>query len=413
MKEEFIFDSCSAKSAHKIAYLFGRFPSFGQTFCFREIAGMLDLKLQFPIFSVHTPKGEPPQDFPIQIKGLTTYLPENMKLWARRERWENEKWNLIKILKERCQDKKVGREIAWLVPILRELEIHHLHAHFIGVAAHTAYLLKKTAGIRYSLTAHADDFWTNWTNFERKRVGKLFSEAEFIATETDFSVQWLTERLPRYAHKIHRVYNGIFPDRFKRPKNLIDPPKILSVGRYIEKKGFSNLIKACAALDNEAFECLIVGEGRLKNTLKEQVRRAGLEGKVFIVGPRSESEIAELLSRTSIFAFPCQTDQEGNMDNLPTVIMEAMCASVPVVATRLAGIPEMMIHGETGYLIDEGDHCALVAALRTLLRDVTVAKQMGERGRTLALKKFDISKTVDALKSLFIRYGALSCERTK
>jgi colanic acid/amylovoran biosynthesis glycosyltransferase len=152
-----------------------------------------------------------------------------------------------------------------------------------------------------------------------------------------------------------------------------------------------------------------VGQGSLEKLLKKQVRDAGLEGKVFIVGPRTESEIADLLGGTSIFVLACKTATDGGMDNLPTVIMEAMSASVPVVSTHVAGIPEMVVHGETGYLVTEGDCDALASAIRTLLEDPTAAEKIGERGRALAQEKFDISVTVGSLRSLLTHYGALRC----
>jgi len=399
--------STIAAAPHGFAYLFETFPSFTQTFCFREVNEILNQGLRFPVFALWLQHGDSPQNFPPQLEGLTTYFPENIRRWAKKsgkEVKEQIRDLQIQLEKEWGIDKKRAEQVIWIKPILQKLGVRHVHAHFAGVATRTAYWLKKTAGIRYSFTAHANDFWVNT---EEKHLDDLIREAEFVVTETDFSVNWLASRFPAYRHRIHRVYNGISPDQFARKRTFSDPQRIISIGRYIEKKGFLDLISACAALKDEKFECLIVGQGVLENELKKAVRTFGLEGKVFVTGPRTESEIADLLSHASIFVLACKTAEDGGMDNLPTVIVEAMMASVPVVSTRVAGIPEMVLHGETGYLLTEGDRDALVAAIQTLLRNPETAKKMGERGRILAQDKFHISTTVSSLKSLLTRYGAL------
>ncbi|PWU05625.1 MAG: hypothetical protein C5B47_08725 [Verrucomicrobia bacterium] len=392
---------------HGFAYLFETFPSFTQTFCFREVNEMLNQGLRFPIFAMWLQENDSPQNFPAQLEGLTTYFPKDIRRWVKKS--GPEKRAEIRSLQVWLEghwgrDKKRAEEVTWIRPILEKIGVRHVHAHFAGVAARTAYWLKKTAGIRYSFTAHANDFWVN---SDKKHLDDLIGEAEFVIMETDFSVNWLATRFPSYRDRIHRVYNGISLDRFVRKRAASHPPRILSIGRYIEKKGFFDLIKACAILKDEAFECLIVGQGALENDLKKEVRAAGLEGKVLIVGPKTENEIADLLSSASIFVLACKTASDGGMDNLPTVIVEAMTASVPVVSTHVAGIPEMVIHGETGYLVAEGDCNALASSLRTLLRNPQTAIKMGERGRIVAQSKFDISATVSSLRSLFTRYGAL------
>ena len=398
-----------AKAPHGFAYLFARFPSFTQTFCFREVSEMRNQGLNFPIFSVRTPKGESQQNFPPQILEPTRYLPEDFKNLIKKDRWGfgNRALMTQARLEQEWGDKKDksrAHEAAWLAPILEKLGVWHVHVHFAGLAARTAYWMKKIAGIRYSFTAHANDFLVY---SENSRLGDLFREAEFVATVSDFSAELLRRRFPDRRDHIHRVYNGISVKQFVRERICVVPPRILSVGRYIEKKGFSDLIKACAALEDEDFQCLVVGEGPLEQTLKNEVCDAGLEGKMLITGPRTEDEVADLLSGTSVFVLPCRTGKDGAMDNLPTVIMEAMAASVPVVATRLAGIPEMVIHGKTGYAVTEGDHDTLTCAIATLLQDPVAAKKMGQRGRSLAQERFEVSTTAGSLKSLLIRYGGL------
>ncbi len=403
------FTSTIPTAPHGFAYLFETFPSFTQTFCFREVNEMLNQGLRFPVFAIWLQHDDSPQNFPEQLEGLTTYFPENIRRWAKKSGKEvKEQIGALQIQLERewGRDAKRAEEVTWMTPILQKLGVRHIHTHFAGVATRTAYWLKKTAGIRYSFTAHANDFWVNPEEKE-KHLGDLIREAEFVVTVTDFSVNWLGTRFPDYRQRIHRVYNGISPDRFVRKRTPSNPQRILSVGRYIEKKGFFDLIRACAVLKDEKFECLIVGQGALENELNKEVRAAGLEEKVFIVGPRTESEIADLLSSTSIFVLPCKTARDGGMDNIPTVIVEAMMASVPVVSTHVAGIPETVLHGETGYLVTEGDCDALASSIRTLLRNPETAKKMGEQGRILAQDKFHISTTVGSLKSLLTHYGAL------
>lgn len=401
----------NSKRSQGLAYLFERFPSFSQTFCFREVDEMRNQGIKFPIFSIRTPKGESQQTYPAQLAESTQYLPKDTEILVKKNRWDFGKHALIaqkRLIKEWGDDRDRRRiyEAIWLAPVLQKLAIWHIHVHFAGLAARTAYWLKKLAGIRYSFTAHANDFLLN---SDQARLTDLFREAEFVATVSDFSAELLRERFPRRSDQIHRVFNGIAVSQFARKRDCLNPPRILSVGRYIEKKGFSDLIRACAALKDERYECLIVGEGPLEEALKGQVRDAGLEGKVFITGPRTANEVADLLNVSSLFVLSCRTAPDGGMDNLPTVIMEAMAASVPVVATRLGGIPEMVVHGETGYLITEGDYETLAFAMKTLLQDPVTAEKMGKRGRVIAQKRFDISATVGLLQSLLIHYGGLRC----
>lgn len=378
------------------AYLFERFPSFTQTFCFREVLEMRRQGVDAPVFSIRTPRDEPEQSFPPELTGLTTYLPESFDAILAsdagfRRRARRVLGDLRKLWGGEAEKRRIY-EALWLLPRLREAGIGHLHVHFAGTAARTAFWLKRLGGIRFSVTAHANDIFCDEP---RDRLEMVLDAAERVVTVSDFSARWLREALPRQAAKVRRVYNGISVDRFRRGGVQGGVPGIVGVGRYIEKKGFADLISACAKLGDIEFSCRIVGDGPLEADLRARV--AG-SGRVDITGPLSESAIVEELAAATVFALPCVDSADGGKDNLPTVIMEAMAAGLPVVSTRLAGIPEMVVDGETGFLVEPGDVNGLAARLGELLTDPVRALEMGEAGSARCRKMFATERTTEELR---------------
>jgi glycosyltransferase involved in cell wall biosynthesis len=182
-----------------------------------------------------------------------------------------------------------------------------------------------------------------------------------------------------------------------------EPPQIISIGRLIEKKGFGDLIDACALLRarGRKFVCRIIGEGPLEESLRAQVAANDSEKCVELNGPQTQAEIAVQLAHATVFALPCTREADGGMDNLPTVIMEAMAAGLPVISTSLAGIPEMVEDGANGELVPERDPTALAAAIEKLLDDPERARRLGERGRQIAREKFSIETSARQLVNLF------------
>ncbi len=172
------------------------------------------------------------------------------------------------------------------------------------------------------------------------------------------------------------------------------------MGRLIEKKGFADLLAACALLRERGveFRCEIIGEGPLRETLVAQA----VEGVEFL-GARSQAEITERLAAAHLFALPCTTETDGGMDNLPTVIMEAMAAGLPVVSTPLAGVPEMVLPDATGLLVPDRNPPALADALASLLANPERARALGAAGRERAAEKFSLERNVAALAEILAR----------
>jgi glycosyltransferase involved in cell wall biosynthesis len=307
-------------------------------------------------------------------------------------------------------EKRRVYEALWLARECERLGITHVHTHFAGVAARTAFWLRRLAGVRFSVTAHANDYFCDDSP---GRLGGVFAASERVVTVSDFSVRDLRGKFPDCADKFVRVYNGIACAEFPAADPANARPVFVSVGRYIEKKGFPDLIQACASLGSGDWECHIVGQGPMEAELRERISDARLDGRVFLTGPKRESEVLTLLAGARAFVLPCVVEAGGGMDNLPTVIMEAMAAGLPVIATPLAGVPEMVIDGETGWLVPQRSPERLAEAMREVLANPSECARRGANGRKLCHDRFDLTVTAAALENVFIDHGAFESPRKR
>ncbi len=298
-------------------------------------------------------------------------------------------------------------QAAWLGPRLQALGVRHVHAHFAGLAARTAYWIERFFGIGFSFTGHANDIFAP-KPFEIS-LGKLIGAARAVVTVSDYGVRFLQEKYPGDAAKFRRVYNGIDLDRFQRADFSGSPPLVISIGRLIEKKGFQDLLEAGRLLRDRGveFRCQIIGEGPLESALREQITAAGLTSAVLLTGPLPQAEVIVRLARSALFVLPCVAETGGGMDNLPTVVMEAMAAGLPVVSTAVAGVPEMVEEDTTGLLVPEHDPAALADAMGRLLSNRPFSMSLGENGRQRAGERFAIEKSGMALSALFQEFGAV------
>jgi colanic acid/amylovoran biosynthesis glycosyltransferase len=387
------------------AYLFERFPSFGQTFCYREVAELSRQGTTPPIFSIRNPKNEPPQDWDTLIVRRVHYLPEEKELLEEVQRASKKRRlspAIIAALDEwgRRTDFLRLYQAVYVGLRLQDLGIDHIHAHFAGMAARTAFWIAKFFPITFSLTAHANDIFAP-RNFEIG-LDKLVQAARVIITETDYSEKFLRERFPERADRIHRIYNGLDLSEFGRANFSSDPPLIVSIGRLIAKKGFTDLIRACALLVERGrpFRCEIFGEGPLESQLRGQIAELELQELVQLPGPKPQHEVRERLASADVFVLPSVPEADGGMDNLPTVIMEAMATGLPVVSTRIGGIPEMVVENETGFLVSPGDVVVLADAIEKVTNDQSLGRKFGQAGYERAQTLFSIEKNVRELCAL-------------
>jgi glycosyltransferase involved in cell wall biosynthesis len=299
------------------------------------------------------------------------------------------------------RDKRRFREAVHLGPILRNSGITHLHVHFASIAAHTAWWLKRLFGITYSFTGHANDIFCPKPE-HRISLDDLVRDASFVVAVTDYSANRLKQEFPHALDRIVRVYNGLDLSIFKAAVPRTNPLRIVSVGRLIEKKGWRYLIEACALLrDNGGyFDCRIVGDGPDEEALQQLVQQLRLTERVHLIGSRTQSEIIDLLAGSSLFVLPAIRDRMGDSDNLPTVLIEALASSLPVVASQVAGIPEIVKEGKNGLLVPEKDPKQLAFAIERLSHDPLRLHAFGIESRRIAERTYAIETTVAQLKKL-------------
>ena len=240
-------ESCEALPMAHFAYLFERFPSFGQTFSYREVAELDRQGVTPPIFSIRRPKDEPPQDWDPRFVARVHYLPEESELVPEIDRLLKRK-----ALPARVVDLLAGwgrrtdflrlYQAIYVGLRLEEKGIHHVHAHFAGMAARTAFWIDKFFGVQFSFTGHANDIFAPG-DFEIG-LDQLMESARSTVTVSDFAAHFLKKRFPASVAKIHRVYNGIDLNDFRRSDFSSAIASIIAVGRLIEKKGFTDLIRA-------------------------------------------------------------------------------------------------------------------------------------------------------------------------
>src|SRR6266446_944019 len=394
----------------RLGYLYSRYPVISQTFCDAEMFALERHGIELVIGSVYPPLTSLRHEYISRLGAPIHYAPpqEILRILERNAK-NTRKWprDLVEQHEGRYGPKakaeQRGRNALYFAEFFARSGVDHVHVHFANRAAHTAVFLTEISGIPFSVTAHGQDFMKDLGSDDLLR--EICAAAEFVAAETDYSRDLLCQRCPDSAAKIHRVYNGIDVERFPAPAlaAMNHVPRIISVGRLVAFKGFEHLIEACAELARRGFDfvCDIIGDGPLRDMLRLKVNSLNLSSRINLLGSLSQGAVLEKLQTADIFALASVTDVEGASDVFPTVIVEAMASARPVVSTRLAGIPELVIDGETGLLVSPADTAALSEALQKLLCDRELRVRYGCAGRARIEQHFRIEHTVAPLLKLF------------
>lgn len=402
----------------RVAYILHRFPYLTETFIVRELHGLRADGAEPTIFSLMAPKHTTASPRALELVPLARYAPvmsgavAKAQLHYLRRRPLRYLKAFSRLIWQTYREPKVMLMALALFPksvyFAREIEtshIDHVHAHFVWLEGLAAGVAKDLTGV--SISAHPHAFGLFGRN--QRNVRRQLENASKIVTISEYHRRYIADLSPRIpAAAIDVVHCGIEPERIDPPaqRRLHEPPRILSVGRAIPKKGHEHLVDACAELAkrNRAFSCqiLIGGAGR-SEPLKERIDSHGIAGQVTLLGARDEDAVLDLLSTSDVFVLACVVAESGDRDGIPVSLMEAMASEMPVVTTPVAGIPELVQHDVTGVLTGERDAVGLADAIERLLDDADLRTELGKRGRAIVLEEFNAADSARRMGGIFRR----------
>ncbi len=289
---------------------------------------------------------------------------------------------------------------VYLAERLRAEGIRHVHAHFATHPATVAMVAAELGGLDFSFTAHAHDIFVRRALLEPK-----LRRASFIRLISEYNRAFLERLYPgALGDRARVIHVGIDPGRYAgtRPHRRTRPgatPLLLCVAAFKPYKGIPVLLEACARLERVGvrFRCELVGDGPLRGEVERRVAALGLETVLRLRGALPQDEVARRLARAHALVLPSIVAADGQMEGIPVALMESMAAGVPVVASALSGIPELVHDGVDGLLVPPGDAAALAAALRHVLEEPGLAQRLGARGRETVARGFRIDRCVAAL----------------
>jgi glycosyltransferase involved in cell wall biosynthesis len=300
-----------------------------------------------------------------------------------------------------------------LLRLVREENIDYIHAHWHLPNGWIAWQVHRKTGVPFGVTLHGSDVFMAERNalFSAMARGALHGAAHVTSCSAD-----LQNRLLKLGggpdEKVILVANGteLDPDAATTANGGLlarlaikkGDVVVAAVGRMVDKKGFRYLLEAIPRILETYPETRFVlgGGGDLLPALEAQAKRLGLGHRLLFPGVLAHPQVLELVARADIFTMPSVRDASGNVDGLPIVVLEAMAAGTPVVASDLAGMPLAVDHGKTGLLVPEKDSTALASALNRLLADPEEARKMGDASRAKVVDELNwdaVARRHDAL----------------
>ncbi len=409
----------------RIAIVLKGYPRLSETFIAQEIRGLEERGLDIEIVSLRHPTDSHTHPVHEEIKAPVRYLPEYLYKEPRRV------WRAWRAMRNLVTYRKARR--TWLRDLFRDRtpnrirrfgqalvlahelapDIEHLHVHFLHTPASVARYAATLTGRPWTVSAHAKDIWTTPEWEKREKL----AAANWLVTCSSCARDHLAA-LDNGAGKVELVYHGLDADRFPTAPNrrsLRDgsdpdqPMRLLCVGRAVEKKGHDILLAALSGLPSHInWRLWHVGGGELSDRLKAQAERLGISDRVVWFGGLPQGKVLDLYRKADLFVLASRIGSDGDRDGLPNVLMEAQSQSLVCVATDVSAIPELIIDGETGWLVPPEDPDALRNAIAALAVNAEHRLSLGRAGEARVRSAFSFRAGVDRLAVKLGAAGILS-----
>ena len=400
-----------------VAVILKGYPRLSETFIAQEILALQRRGLDLRIVSLRHPTDRDIHPVHREITAPAAYLPEYLldeplrmlrgfaaarklpgysrakAIW-RRDLGRDPSRNRIRRFGQACVlAAELPRDVA------------HLYAHFLHTPASVARYAAIMRGLPWSCSAHAKDIWTSpdW------EVAEKLADASWTVTCTRAGFDRLAG-LAADPASVGLVYHGLDLDRFPPPAGTRpardgsergDPAVILSVGRAVEKKGYGDLLAALALLPTGlSWRFRHIGGGALDG-LKAEATRLGITDRIDWLGAQPQEKVLEELRAADLFALSSKIGVDGDRDGLPNVLMEAASQALPLLATRLSGIPELVEDGRTGLLVEPGDVEGLTRSLARLIRDPALRRGLGAAAAGRVRESFSLAGNIAGIAARF------------
>jgi glycosyltransferase involved in cell wall biosynthesis len=278
--------------------------------------------------------------------------------------------------------------------LLANKQTKHIHAHFASGAATTAMMAARLLDISFSFTAHRGDI------FEAKALlDEKLREAKFAIAISDYNKSYLLREAPDVEKdKVITIHCGVDTKVFRRNRRRSAcSPHFLAVGSLLERKGHVYLVEACRILERKRvnYQCTIVGDGPQRHELEKRIQKYGLGSRIILAGSVPHEDIQSYYEKADVFVLPSLNE------GIPVVLMEAMSKGLPVIATNITGVPELVKNDVDGILVAPGNSVELAEAMMKVSKDTGLQKYLGARARERIVVDFDLDANVAKIKNLF------------
>ena len=403
------------------------FPRISETFISNEILLLEKNGFNLHLFSMRQPRETFSHESVHRIRAGVDYLPETLLrhlgkllkdnavlaakdpeayrgalfLAARRFRRTGKSATIKHLL-------QAGYVVNRLLP---RRPVTHLHAHFAHSPTSVAMFAARLSGLPFSFTAHAKDIYTS----DPVQLAEKLQAARFVVTCTEFNRRYLTRLAPELEKRIHRVYHGIDVGLFAGQKPIRtetrSPFDILTVARLTAKKGLPTVLEALKSLKETGFlfQHTLIGDGEDRSRIESLIGKLDLRADVQLLGTQPHDVVLSHYQRADAFVLGCEVAANGDRDGIPNVFMESMAMGVPVVATRVSAIPEIVSDGQTGLLVEPGRPDEMAAALRRILTDSELRKRVIIAARQRVTERFDNRVLIQRLVEIY--KGQMSDDR--
>lgn len=408
----------------KVAYVMSRFPKLTETFVLSEILAVEEHGVEvllYPLLRereavVHPDavplcaraRFQPFLSWPI-LRSQLAFLRQSPGIYLG-TLWEllRRTWGSLNFFLGAVG---IFPKVAHAARLMSAEGVGHVHCHFANHPAAAGFVIHRLTGIPFSFTAHGSDL-----HVDRRMLCAKVAEAAFVVAVSDYNRDVIIDECGEEARKkVVVVHCGVDTEFFRpteEPEADEGPLSILCVGKLHEVKGQAYLVEACRLLAEAGIDvdCTLVGDGPDRGALTRRIAESGLDGHVKILGERDRVQVAELLGEAHVLAAPSVPTKRGKREGIPVVLMEAMSAGVPVVASRLSGIPELVEDEVTGFLVPPRDPTALAHALRRLHDEPALRERLALAGRDKVKREFDVPANATELVRHFRTHAGIAAE---